>query len=137
SKVPYRKPVARETARRMTLPQFDQIDSMLDEAANLIAKSRKTVLYVGGGVILGDAHEELCELAFKCGIPVTTTLMGPGAFPESRPLSWGTLGMHGTWYANTAVHECDLLMAVGARFDDRVTGRLSDFSPHSKTIQID
>lgn len=137
SKVPYRKPVARETARRMTLPQFDQIDSMLDEAANLIAKSRKPVLYVGGGVILGDAHEELCELAFKCGIPVTTTLMGLGAFPESHPLSLGMLGMHGTWYANTAVHECDLLIAVGARFDDRVTGRLSDFSPHSKKIHID
>lgn len=137
SKVHYRKPVAREAARRMTLPQFDQIEQSLDEAATLISKARKPVLYVGGGVILGDAHEELRELAIKCCIPVTTTLMGLGAFPESHPLSLGMLGMHGTWYANTAVHECDLLIAVGARFDDRVTGRLSDFSPHSKKIHID
>lgn len=137
SKVPYRKPVHRDAARRITLPQFDQLENRLDEAASLIAKARKPVLYIGGGVILGNAHEELRELAFKCKIPVTTTLMGLGAFPESHPLSLGMLGMHGTWYANTAVHECDLLIAVGARFDDRVTGRLSDFSPHSKKIHID
>lgn len=137
SKVPYHKPVPGDAARRMTLPQFDQLENRLDEAVSLIAKARKPVLYVGGGVILGNAHEELRELAFKCKIPVTTTLMGLGAFPESHPLSLGMLGMHGTWYANTAVHECDLLIAVGARFDDRVTGRLSDFSPHSKKIHID
>ncbi len=137
SKTVYRKPVPRESARRMTLPQFDNLAGRIDEAAKLINEARKPVLYVGGGVILGEAHEEIRELAIKFNIPVTTTLMGLGAFPESHPLSLGMLGMHGTWYANTAVHECDLLIAVGARFDDRVTGRLSDFSPHSKKIHID
>jgi acetolactate synthase I/II/III large subunit len=137
SKTVYRKPVARESARRMTLPQFDNIAGRIEEAANLISSARKPVLYVGGGVILGEAHEELRTLAMTFGIPVTTTLMGLGAFPESHPLSLGMLGMHGTWYANTAVHECDVLIAVGSRFDDRVTGRLSDFSPHSKKIHID
>ncbi len=137
SKTVYRKPVARESARRMTLPQFDNLAGRIDEAAQMINEARKPVLYVGGGVILGEAHEEIRELAIKFNIPVTTTLMGLGAFPESHPLSLGMLGMHGTWYANTAVHECDLLIAVGARFDDRVTGRLSDFSPHSKKIHID
>jgi acetolactate synthase I/II/III large subunit len=137
SKTIYRKPVPRDSARRMTLPQFDNLACRIEEAADLISNARKPVLYVGGGVILGEAHEELRELAMKFDIPVTTTLMGLGAFPESHPLSLGMLGMHGTWYANTAVHECDVLVAVGARFDDRVTGRLSDFSPHSKKIHID
>jgi len=137
SKTLYRKPVARESARRMTLPQFDNVSGRIEEAVNLINNARKPVLYVGGGVILGEAHEELRAMAIKFNIPVTTTLMGLGAFPETHPLSLGMLGMHGTWYANTAVHECDVLIAVGARFDDRVTGRLSDFSPHSKKIHID
>jgi acetolactate synthase I/II/III large subunit len=137
SKTLYRKPVTRESARRMTLPQFDNVSGRIEEAVNLINNARKPVLYVGGGVILGEAHEELRAMAMKFNIPVTTTLMGLGAFPETHPLSLGMLGMHGTWYANTAVHECDVLIAVGARFDDRVTGRLSDFSPHSKKIHID
>jgi acetolactate synthase-1/2/3 large subunit len=137
SKTTYHKPVPRESARRVTLPQFDNLARRIDEAVALVDEARKPVLYVGGGVILGEAHEELRALAMKCNIPVTTTLMGLGAFPESHPLSLGMLGMHGTWYANTAVHECDLLIAVGARFDDRVTGRLADFSPHSKKIHID
>jgi len=137
SKKTYRKPVFREVQRLMTHPQFDNLDERISEAAAMISKARKPVLYVGGGVILGEASNELRELAIKFNIPVTTTLMGLGAFPETHPLSLGMLGMHGTWYANTAVHECDVLIAVGARFDDRVTGKLSEFSPHSKKIHLD
>jgi acetolactate synthase-1/2/3 large subunit len=137
SKKSYRKPVFREVQRLMTHPQFDNLDERISEAAAMISKARKPVLYVGGGVILGEASKELRELAMKFNIPVTTTLMGLGAFPETHPLSLGMLGMHGTWYANTAVHECDVLIAVGARFDDRVTGKLSEFSPHSKKIHLD
>ncbi len=107
------------------------------KAAKLINNAKKPVIYAGGGVISGDASEELRELAAKSNIPVTTTLLGLGAFPENDPLSLGMLGMHGTWYANTAVSECDVLIAVGARFDDRVTGRINGFSTKSKKIHID
>jgi len=107
------------------------------KAAELISSAKRPLIYAGGGVILGDAAEELTALARKSSIPVTTTLMGLGGFPESDPLALGMLGMHGTWYANMAISECDLLIAIGARFDDRVTGRLESFSPHSKKIQID
>src|SRR5690606_22065313 len=110
SKKTYRKPMLREVQRLMTHPQFDNLDERISEAAALISKARKPVLYVGGGVILGEASNELRELAMKFNIPVTTTLMGLGAFPESHPLSLGMLGMHGTWYAKTAVHECDVLI---------------------------
>lgn len=98
---------------------------------------RSTLLYVGGGAITAGAHEEVLKLAELFQIPVTTTLMGKGAFPESHPLSVGMLGMHGTAYANFAVSECDLLIAVGARFDDRVTGKLDEFASRAKVIHID
>lgn len=107
------------------------------KAVEMIRTSKRPVLYVGGGVVSGNAARELTELARKAHVPVTTTLLGLGAFPESDPLSLGMLGMHGTWYANMAVSECDLLIAVGARFDDRVTGRIADFSVKSKKIHID
>ncbi|RMD90346.1 MAG: biosynthetic-type acetolactate synthase large subunit [Calditrichaeota bacterium] len=107
------------------------------EAARLLNKARRPLIYAGGGVILGEAAKELTELALKTGVPVTTTLMGLGAFPETHPQSLGMLGMHGTWYANMAISECDVLLAVGARFDDRVTGRLDGFSQKSKKIHID
>ncbi|MFQ5648985.1 MAG: biosynthetic-type acetolactate synthase large subunit [bacterium] len=106
-------------------------------AAQLINSAKRPLIYAGGGVVLGDAAKEVAELALKTGIPVTTTLMGLGCFPESSPLSLGMLGMHGTWYANMAVSECDVLLAIGARFDDRVTGRLDGFSPKSKKIHLD
>lgn len=106
-------------------------------AAKLIRSAKKPLLYVGGGVIMGKAWDELRELAWKSNIPVATTLMGLGAFPESDRQSLGMLGMHGTWYANMAIQECDVLIAVGARFDDRVTGRTKDFSTKSKKIHID
>ncbi|HIK28195.1 MAG: biosynthetic-type acetolactate synthase large subunit [Oscillatoriaceae bacterium SKW80] len=109
----------------------------IKEAIALIRQSRRPLLYVGGGAISAGAHAEILELAEMFKIPVTTTLMGKGAFDENHPLSLGMLGMHGTAYANFAVSECDLLIAVGARFDDRVTGKLSEFAPHAKVIHID
>jgi acetolactate synthase-1/2/3 large subunit len=107
------------------------------QAARAIGESRRPVLYAGGGVISSGAAGELLELAEKAQIPVTTTLLGKGAFPETHSLSLGMLGMHGTKYANYAVSYSDLIIALGARFDDRVTGRLDTFAPHAQVIHID
>ncbi|WP_373542692.1 biosynthetic-type acetolactate synthase large subunit [Chamaesiphon sp.] len=109
----------------------------INQAVQLIAKSRQPLLYVGGGAISASAHIEIRQLAELFQIPVTTTLMGKGAFNEIHPLSVGMLGMHGTAYANWAVTDCDLLIAVGARFDDRVTGKLEEFASEAKVIHID
>lgn len=106
-------------------------------AAKMIAIAQKPILYAGGGIISSGAAKELKELAEKCQIPVTITMMGLGGFPDSHPLALHMLGMHGTAYANYAVQECDLLIAVGARFDDRVTGHIAKFAPQAKHIQID
>jgi acetolactate synthase-1/2/3 large subunit len=107
------------------------------QAVQLIRESRRPLLYVGGGAIASSAHLEIQQLAELFNIPVTTTLMGKGAFDENHPLALGMLGMHGTAYANFAVSECDLLIAVGARFDDRVTGKLDEFASRAKVIHID
>ncbi len=107
------------------------------QAVQLLAESRRPLLYVGGGAIASSAHAEIQQLAELFNIPVTTTLMGKGAFDENHPLALGMLGMHGTAYANFAVSECDLLIAVGARFDDRVTGKLDEFASRAKVIHID
>lgn len=109
----------------------------IDAALRLITEAQQPLLYVGGGAISSGAHSELKQFAECFQIPVTTTLMGLGAFDEHHPLSVGMLGMHGTAYANYAVSECDLLIAVGARFDDRVTGKLAEFASHAKVIHID
>ncbi|WP_427161186.1 biosynthetic-type acetolactate synthase large subunit [Aliinostoc sp. HNIBRCY26] len=109
----------------------------INAAIQLIQESRRPLLYVGGGAIASNAHTEIQELAELCQIPVTTTLMGIGAFDEHHPLSLGMLGMHGTAYANFAVTDCDLLICVGARFDDRVTGKLDEFASRAKVIHID
>lgn len=109
----------------------------INAALQLIAAAEKPLLYVGGGAVTADAHPQIKEFAERFGIPVTTTLMGLGAFDEHNPLSVGMLGMHGTAYANFAVSECDLLIAVGARFDDRVTGKLDEFACRAKVIHID
>ncbi|MGC9504622.1 biosynthetic-type acetolactate synthase large subunit [Baaleninema sp.] len=109
----------------------------IEQAIALIRESKQPLMYVGGGAIAAGAHAELLELAEYFQIPVTTTLMGKGAFDEKHPLSVGMLGMHGTAYANFAVSECDLLIAVGARFDDRVTGKLDEFASRAKVIHID
>ena len=106
-------------------------------ALTLIREAEQPLLYVGGGAIAADGHAEIKALAECFQIPVTTTLMGKGAFDEHLPLSVGMLGMHGTAYANFAVSECDLLIAVGARFDDRVTGKLDEFASRAKVIHID
>ena len=109
----------------------------ISNAAEAITKAERPVLYVGGGVISAGAAPELLELATRLNIPVTTTLLGKGAFPENHPLSLGMLGMHGSVYANYSVNDCDLLIAVGARFDDRVTGKVESWSVGSKKIHID
>ncbi len=106
-------------------------------AASMINAAERPLLYVGGGTLNAGAHEELTAFARKTGIPVTTSLHGLSAFPEDDPLSLGMLGMHGTWYANQAVQNCDLIFSVGARFDDRVTGKLDSWAPHAKVIHID
>ncbi|WP_320674330.1 biosynthetic-type acetolactate synthase large subunit [Prochlorococcus sp. MIT 1341] len=112
-------------------------DSSIEEALDLINRAERPLLYVGGGVISANAHESLEAFALRHQLPVTTTLMGKGAFDENQPLSVGMLGMHGTAYANFAVTECDLLIAVGARFDDRVTGKLDTFAPRAKVIHFE
>ncbi|MDN5366439.1 MAG: acetolactate synthase large subunit [Thermacetogenium sp.] len=118
-------------------PYGDCDTSQIYKAAKAIGMSRKPVIYAGGGVVASEAAEELRELAETARIPVTTTLMGKGVFPEDHPLSLGMLGMHGTVYANYAISHCDLIIACGARFDDRVTGRLDTFAPQAKIIHID
>jgi acetolactate synthase I/II/III large subunit len=107
------------------------------EAAKLIAAARKPVLYVGGGVIRGEATEQLMQLADLTGIPVVTTLMARGAFPDSHPQNLGMPGMHGTVAAVGALQKSDLLIALGTRFDDRVTGKLASFAPEAKVIHAD
>lgn len=109
----------------------------IKKAAKLIATSKKPIIYAGGGVITSGAHKELKMLAEKISAPLTWTLMGIGGFPATHELSLGMLGMHGTAYANHAIMESDLIIAVGARFDDRVTGRLDAFAPNAKVIHID
>jgi len=106
-------------------------------AVELIKNAKRPVIYAGGGVISSNAAAELTELAQKRKIPVTTTLMGMGAFPGNNYLNLGMLGMHGTRYANYAIGESDLLIAVGVRFDDRVTGNIATFAPHARVIHID
>ncbi|MFQ5963142.1 MAG: biosynthetic-type acetolactate synthase large subunit [Candidatus Scalinduaceae bacterium] len=106
-------------------------------AAEAINSSKRPVVYAGGGVITSNGSRELIEFAEKANIPVNTTLLALGAFPEDRELSLGMLGMHGTAYANFAVHESDLLIAIGARFDDRITGKIDEFAPHARIIHID
>ncbi len=118
-------------------PNCEPHPVQIEKACKMMLKAKRPVLYVGGGVILSDSGQELTDLAKKLQIPVTMTLMGLGAFPGSHGLSMGMLGMHGTYTANMAVAESDLLIAVGARFDDRVTGKLEDFASKAKIIHVD
>ncbi len=118
-------------------PTYQGHPRQIKKAAKLIAKAQKPLIYAGGGVIIANAAKELTTLAQKYAIPVTATLMGLGSFPGDHPLFLGMLGMHGTYQANMAVTNCDLLIAVGARFDDRVTGKVEKFSPYSQKIHID
>lgn len=118
-------------------PNYEGHPKQIAMAVKAINAAEKAVIYAGGGVIASDATKELRELAEKCHLPVTVTLMAKGVFPENHELSLGMLGMHGTAYANYAVTDCDLLIAVGARFDDRVTGHIARFAPNAKIIHID
>lgn len=118
-------------------PTYDGNKWQIKQAAEAISKAKKPILYVGGGAVYSGASKELLELAELTQIPVDMTLMGLGAFPGEHPLSMGMLGMHGTYWANMAMHYSDLVIAVGARFDDRVTGKVSEFCPEAKIIHID
>jgi acetolactate synthase-1/2/3 large subunit len=118
-------------------PTVDGNQKQIRQAAKAIASARRPVIYAGGGVINAKASEELVALARSDRFPVTCTLMGLGAFPAPDPQWLGMLGMHGTRTANYAIDEADLIIAVGARFDDRVTGKLSEFAPRAKFIHID
>ncbi len=118
-------------------PNYNGHPVQIQKACKLIENAKKPVIYAGGGVVTADASEELKKFVSITGIPVTTTLMGLGVFPETDPLSLEMLGMHGTYYANHAVNESDILIAVGARFDDRVTGSIATFIPNAKVIHID
>jgi acetolactate synthase-1/2/3 large subunit len=118
-------------------PNYTGHPVQIQKACKLIEHSKKPVIYAGGGVITAGASKELKKFVEITGIPVTTTLMGLGIFPETDPLSLEMLGMHGTYYANHAVNESDILIAVGARFDDRVTGNIATFIPNAKVIHID
>ncbi|THF73164.1 biosynthetic-type acetolactate synthase large subunit [Cohnella fermenti] len=114
-------------------PNRNQVDKMV----RAIEKAERPILLVGGGAIYSGAHEELYEFVTKTQIPITTTLLGLGAFPTGHELHMGFPGMHGTWTANTAIQNADLLINIGARFDDRVTGKLSGFAPKAKIVHID
>lgn len=118
-------------------PTYIGHPGQIKKAAKIISESKRPVIYAGGGVIISNAHDELKALAEDNNIPVTTTLMGLGGFIETHPLSLKMLGMHGTAYANYAVMDSDLIIAVGARFDDRVTGKVEEFAPGAKIIHID
>ncbi|MBT3295989.1 MAG: biosynthetic-type acetolactate synthase large subunit [Verrucomicrobia bacterium] len=118
-------------------PQSGYNPEQVKQLADAINTAKRPLLYTGGGVIAGNASAELTALAHKANIPVTTTLMGLGGFPETDPLALRMLGMHGSMTANLAVGECDLLISVGARFDDRVTGRIAEFAPTAKKAHID
>ena len=109
----------------------------VEHIASLIAKAQRPVIYAGGGILTGEASKELITLAEKANIPVATTFMGVGAIPHDHPLSMRWLGMHGTVYANYAVDKADLLLALGVRFDDRVTGKVSEFAKHGTIVHID
>src|SRR5215210_7004731 len=118
-------------------PTYEGNKWQIKQAADAIMKAKKPILYVGGGVGFSGASQELLELAEMTQIPVDMTLMGLGAFPGEHPQSMGMLGMHGTYWANMVMHYSDLVVAIGARFDDRVTGKVAEFCPYAKVIHVD
>ena len=118
-------------------PNLEGHPRQVEKAVEMMLTARRPVMYVGGGVILANAAAELTELARTLQFPVTTTLMGLGAFPENDPLALKMLGMHGAYAANMAMTHADLILAIGARFDDRVTGKIATFAPHAKIIHVD
>jgi len=127
----------KETRMPSYNPTYEPNARQLPKAVKLISESRRPMILTGGGVILSGASEELRAFARKVEAPVASTLMGLGAFPASDPLWLGMIGMHGTFRANMASAECDLMIAVGVRFDDRVTGKIEDFAPKARIVHID
>jgi acetolactate synthase-1/2/3 large subunit len=127
----------KEVELRGYQPVVEGHPGQIRRAADLIGGARRPVLYIGGGVMHSDASAEVLQLAEKLQIPVTSTLMGLGSFPGDHPLFLGMLGMHGTWYANTALDQCDVMITIGARFDDRATGKVAEFGKQATIIHID
>ena len=134
-RVPYKYP--RKVSMRSYNPAVKGHKGQIKKALELMLSAERPMLYSGGGVVLGNASEQLTALTGALGFPITNTLMGLGAYPATDKQFVGMLGMHGTYEANMAMHECDVLVAIGARFDDRVTGKLSEFCPYAKIIHID
>lgn len=134
-KTPYEYPTA--VRLRSYNPVTKGHPGQIRKAVDVILSAKRPVIYTGGGVILDNASEILSEFTRLLGFPITHTLMGLGAYPATDPQFVGMLGMHGTYEANMAMHDCDVLIAIGARFDDRVTGDLSKFCPQAKIIHID
>ncbi|MCR6634367.1 acetolactate synthase 3 large subunit [Devosia sp.] len=135
----YYRPEIESLRHQSYRPQVDGDLKAIEAAVDLMLKAERPVFYTGGGVINSgpEASENLRELAELTGFPVTSTLMGLGAFPASNPQWLGMLGMHGTYEANLAMHDCDVMINIGARFDDRITGRIDAFSPNSRKIHVD
>jgi acetolactate synthase-1/2/3 large subunit len=134
-KIPYEYP--RDVTMRSYNPVLKGHPGQIRKAVDLILQAKRPVFYTGGGVVLGEASSQLTEFVRTTGFPVTSTLMGLGAYPMTDPQFIGMLGMHGTYEANMAMHETDVLIAIGARFDDRVTGKIEHFCPHAKIIHVD
>jgi len=134
-KIPYDYP--KKIKMRSYSPVLKGHLGQIKKAVGLMLSAERPVLYTGGGVVLGDASEELTELTRALGFPITNTLMGLGAYPSSDRQFIGMLGMHGTYEANMAMHDTDVLIAIGARFDDRVTGHIAHFCPNAKIIHVD
>lgn len=134
-KVPYKYP--KKVSIRSYNPAVSGHKGQIKKAVELLLSAQRPVIYSGGGVILGEASQELTEMTRMLGFPITNTLMGLGGYPATDKQFVGMLGMHGTYEANMAMHESDVILAIGARFDDRVTGKLAEFCPHSKVIHID
>jgi acetolactate synthase I/II/III large subunit len=134
-KIPY------EHVKNVTMRSYNPVEKghpgQIKKAVELMVAAERPMLYTGGGVVTGDAADELTELVRLSGFPVTSTLMGLGAYPASDRQFLGMLGMHGTYEANMAMHECDVLIAIGARFDDRVTGKVAHFCPNAKIVHVD
>jgi len=134
-RIPYEYP--REVKIRSYNPVVKGHPGQIKKAVDLILGARRPMIYTGGGVILSEASAELIEFTRLLGFPITQTLMGLGAYPATDRQFVGMLGMHGTYEANMAMHECDVLIAIGARFDDRVTGKVAEFCPHARIVHVD
>jgi acetolactate synthase-1/2/3 large subunit len=134
-KIPYHFPKSVEM--RSYNPNVKGHPRQIKRAVELLLSAKRPMIYTGGGIVMGEASQELREFVRKLGYPITQTLMGLGAFPGTDPQFIGMLGMHGTYESNMAMHECDVLICIGARFDDRITGVTSTFCPYAKIIHVD